>query len=150
MQILVPNAAERKSMYVGVALNQALVRSWKYFEKRVNESLKCLKYNFSQNFEHWTGGRWSCWGDFQPDGVEVAIWFRLAANSEMWEAIHKPKEGLLNKKEPALGGFENSQSLQMANNAKIKKRLLSKGQTQRTLRKSWSKDDTGCDYKILC
>lgn len=60
----------------------------------------------------------------------------------MWEAIHKLKEGLLNQKKPALAGFKNSQSLQMANNAKIKKWLLSKGQNQANLRKSWSKDYT--------
>lgn len=87
-------------------------------------------------------GRWSCEGDCQPDGAEVAIWFLLAANSEMWEAIHKLKDELWNKKKPALAGSENSQSLQMANNAEIKKWLLSKGQTLETHRKLWSKDDT--------
>lgn len=86
-------------------------------------------------------GRWSCEGDCQPDGVEVAIWFLLAANSEMWEAIHKLKEELWNKKKPALAGSENSQSLQMANNAEIKKWLLRKGQTLETHRKLWSKND---------
>lgn len=34
-------------IYMEVALNQAVVRSWKDFEKRVYRSLKCLGYNCS-------------------------------------------------------------------------------------------------------
>lgn len=54
--------------------------------------------------------------------------------------MQKLKEELLNKKKPALAILKIL-SLQMANNVKIKKGLLSGGQIQKTLRISWSKDD---------
>lgn len=47
-------------------------------------------------------------------------WFLLVPYSKIWEENGELKEELLHQKETKFSGFENSQPLQMANNAKIK------------------------------
>ena len=65
--------------------------------------------------------------------VEGTARFLPAAYSKMWEERDKLREELLNKKKSGLGGFENSQPLQVAKDAEIKKWLLS------TIRKTWQR-----------
>lgn len=71
---------------------------------------------------------------------ESAAWF-LNASSKVWEKNHKLREGLLNKKKPGFDGFENSEPLHIANNVKIKQRLLSEDKIQGNARKMWFKDE---------
>lgn len=79
-------------------------------------------------------------GDFQM-GVKDAVWLPLALYSKICEMRKKLEWGLLNIKESGLADFENSQTLQMANKAKIKKWLSGKDKTQAALRKMLYKDD---------
>ena len=58
--------------------------------------------------------------------VEGAAWSLLATCSKIWKERDKVKKELLDKKKSDLSGVENSQPLQVANDARIKKWLLSK------------------------
>lgn len=58
-----------------------------------------------------------------------------------YERKIKLREGLLNKKKPGFDGFENSEPLHIANNVKIKQRLLREYKIQGNARKMWSKDE---------
>lgn len=55
--------------------------------------------------------------------VEGVTWFFIVAYSKMLEGRDKLKGDPLNKKEPELWGFEDSQSLQVTNDVKISKWL---------------------------
>ena len=63
--------------------------------------------------------------------VEDVTWFFIVAYSKMWEGRDKLKEDPLNKKEPELWEFEDSQSLEVTNDVKISK-WLRKEQMQNT------------------
>lgn len=61
-----------------------------------------------------------------PESTEGAPWFFLALRSKIQEEKDNPKESLLNKKEPGIASCENSLSLQMAIDAKIRNSFWAK------------------------
>lgn len=63
---------------------------------------------------------------FSKQRVGGTAWILLAASRKMLDERNQLRDGLLSKKEPGPDGFENSQPLQMADDAENKKLFPSK------------------------
>lgn len=73
--------------------------------------------------------------------LKVCLFFLLAVYSKIEEESDELKEWLLNEQELGYAGFEDSQSLQLAHNAKIKKCFHIQCHIHGTRRKAGSKEE---------